>query len=444
MRRRRGEGGRQGMPRTLRARCARMAVTAIAVALLASACTSDFGGSARFLFGRSGDGIAQPVSIQVTGLEPDEPVVLRAQAHIGSGSWSSRAVYMVPPDGRIQLSTQEPVAAPYPRPDPAGLLWSMTGPPLSQQQLEAEWAFGSLDVGFTAEQGGRLVASTVLHRPPLATGTRDRDVLGSDLAATGDPDASGFAPTARVGALVSALPTPVDLRPGVILIDGDEGGASGAFAAHMIASAGFPVFVLPAFVPAGQIPGSAALSVETFDAALAWFSSLAIVDEDRIFVYGTGAASALALWFAANEPSRIHGAIAADGATALQCTSASGSPLLIQHGLPLPCANPDRTIAGTDILPLVRIPGPLVLACGTGDRLLPTACAWTRAGQLARGNQEGDTFLYAQGAGHDITTPPLLPIGLSDLPPLTAQATEAARAQFWTVVIDKLNGAMRP
>ncbi|WP_285114006.1 acyl-CoA thioesterase/BAAT N-terminal domain-containing protein [Leifsonia sp. fls2-241-R2A-40a] len=427
-----------------RRRALGLTVVGAIIALLLSACAGAAGGGARFVFSRFADRTTEPVAIQVAGLQPAETVVLTARVTTPAGAWSSRAVYDVPANGRIRLWAQEPLAAPYPSPDGAGLLWSLKGPSLSQQQLEAQWAFGAFDVRFSAEQEGRQVASAQLHRAPLAAGTTDRDVLGSDVQATGDPEASGFAPTARVGRLVDSVPTPVDLRPGVILIDGDDGGASGAFAARMIASAGFPVLVLPAFVPAGQIPGSAALSVETFDSALSWFSSLPIVDEDRIFVYGTGRASSLALWFAANDPDRIHGAFAATGATALQCTSAAGSPLLIQHGRPLPCANPERTIAGTDILPLQRISGPLVLACGTADRLLPTACDWTRAGESARGEEDGDAFLYAQNAGHDITTPPLLPIGLSDLPPATAQATETARTAFWQLVLGKLTGAVRP
>lgn len=425
-------------------RMLRAATVAVVVALTAAACSAGAGGGPRFAFSRFGDGMTRPIGVQLSGLEPGHPVVVTARARTSAGWYSSRAVYAVPPDGRVRLWSQEPLAAPFPRPDSAGLLWSLRGPSMSQDQLVAQWVFGSLDVRLTAEQDGRTIASAPLHRSALAAGTRDRDVLGSDLIGSGDPVASAIAPTARVGSLVEAVPTPVDLRPGVIVVDGDDGGAAGVFAARMIASAGFPVFVLPAFVPAGQIPGSAALSVETFDAALSWFSSLPIVDEARVFVYGTGRASSLALWFASHEPGRIHGAFAASGATALQCTSPAGSPLLIQHGRPLPCANPERTIAGTDILPLQRIPGPVVLACGTADRQLPTACDWTRAGASVRGNADGDAVLYAEGAGHDITTPPNLPIGLSDLPPATAQATEEARGTFWAIVVGRLTGAIRP
>lgn len=427
----------------MRRRLLRALVAVSALAAVLSGCAAAGGGGARIRFSLFGDGMSQPFGVRLTGLQPGEPVVVSVEARTPAGPLSSRAVYAVPPDGRVQLWSQEPISGPYPRPDGSGLLWSLTGPSLSQRQLEQQWVHGALDLRFRAEQAGLAVATATLHRAPLAAGTSDREVLGSDLIATGDPEASGLAAPAKVGLLVESVPTPVDLRPGVIVIDGDDDGGSGAFAAHQIAAAGFPVFVLPAFVPEGRIAGSAALSVETFDAALTWFSSLPIVDEGRVFVYGSGPSSALALWFASHDPERVHGVFAASGATALQCTSEAGSPLLIQHGLPLPCANPERTIAGTDILPLQRIPGPVVLACGTADRLLPTACDWTRAGERARGKRDGDAFLYSQGAAHEISTPPELPIGLSDLPPATAQATEHARVAFWQVVLARLAGAMR-
>jgi dienelactone hydrolase len=426
-------------PRLLRA-----LVAVVAFAAVLSGCASAGAGGARIQFSRFGDGMAQPVGVLLTGLEPSQPVVVTARAHTGTGDLSSRAVYAVPPDGRVQLWSQEPISAPYPRPDGAGLLWSLVGPSLSQRQLERQWVYGALDLRFTAEQGGRVVATADLNRTPLAAGTSDREILGSDLIGTGAPESSGLAPSAQVGTLVMSVPTPVELRPGVIVVDGDADGGSGAFAAHEIAAAGFPVFVLPAFVPEGRIAGSAALSVETFDASLNWFSALPIVDADRVFVYGTGPSSSLALWFASHEPARVHGVFAASGATAMQCTSEAGSPLLIQNGLPLPCANPDRTIAGTDLLPLQRVSGPVVLACGTADRLLPTACDWTRAGERVRGTRDGDAFLYARGADHEISTPPELPIGLSELPPATAQATEDARVAFWQLVLARLAGAIRP
>ena len=153
-------------------RRASLALLAAAVALAVSACGAGAEGGPRILFSGFGEGMTQPVGVQLTGLEPGHPVVVDARARTAGGTLSSRAVYAVGPNGRVRLWSQEPLSAPYPRPDGSGLLWSMTGPSLSQQQLESQWVFHGLDVRYTAQQDGRPVASEVLHRVALAAGTR--------------------------------------------------------------------------------------------------------------------------------------------------------------------------------------------------------------------------------------------------------------------------------
>lgn len=399
-------------------------------------------GGPRIVVDRFGNGVADPVAISVTGLRPGESVVLRAEAKTATGTLTSRAVYAVPPDGRVELWTQQPVTAPYVRPDGAALLWSMTGTPLAQSDLERTWALGGVTIRIDAEQQGRPVASTELRRSPLAAQSVERAIHVSDLMSGGG--AKGATGSMLAGRLFTPLPTLVHPRPAVIVVDGDEGGSSGAFAARRIAALGFPVFVLPAFGPAGQIPGSAALSVEAFDVARDWLAARPGVNPGRIVVYGTGAAAPLALWLAAEEPGRVYTAIAASGPTALLCTSAAGTPLLIDRGQPVPCESPDQPVAETPLLPLSDIIGPILLACGGGDQTLPSACEWMRAGVAARGPRGADELLAAPGAAHDIATPPLLPIGLDDLPPATAQATEDARVAFWSRVTDLLERVVEP
>ena len=441
------------------------AVVAVAAAAALAGCVVPAGG-ARILVARFGNGAADPVVVSLTGLKPGQDVVLRATATTVAGTWTSRAVYAVPPTGRVELASQQPIAAPYVRPDAAALFWSMRGPSLSQPELERAWAEAPVRVELTAEQGGARVAAAELQRSPLAAQSVERTVTAADLdpaasaGAASGADLSGPGPAApglstpepstldpealQAGTLFTPLPTLVYPHPGVILIDGDDGAASGAFAARRIAAIGFPVLVLPAFGPEGQIPGSAALSVEAFDAARAWLARRPGVDPDRIVVYGTGRAAPLALWFAASEPRTVYGAIAASGPTAELCASSSGAPTLLNEGRPVPCASPNRRIADTPILPLSRIPGPLLLACGTADELLPSACDWTRAGADERGVRAAGETLIAQGAAHELSAPPMLPIGLDDLPAATAQATEDARVAFWSRVTALLEGATGP
>lgn len=445
-----GGGLRVGHPGGLR--LGRVACAAVALAAAVAAlcgCAPAPAGGARILADRFGDGVSDPVSISLTGLRPGVDVVLTAEAGVASGTgpgpggWSSRAVFAVPPDGTVRVWSQQAVTAPWVRPDGGAPLWSMTGPSLSQADLERTWAQSAVTVRLTAEQEGRRVAATTIHRSALAAQSVERDIFTSDLLGSSGASPGGTIGAERVGRLFSPLPALVHARPAVLVVDGDDGGASGAFAARRIAELGFPVFVLPAFGPEGQIPGSAALSVEAFDAARAWLATRPGVDPQRIIVYGTGRAAPLALWFASSEPGEVYGAIAASGPTALLCTSAAGTPVLYAEGRPVACANPERTIADTPILPLARIPGPVLLACGTDDQLLPSACDWQRAGVAARGGRGEGEALTAVGAAHDIATPPLLPIGLDALPPATAQATEDARTAFWSRVTALLEAVIR-
>ncbi|WP_426623117.1 acyl-CoA thioesterase/BAAT N-terminal domain-containing protein [Leifsonia sp. McL0607] len=429
-------------------RRARATVVVLAAAAALSGCVTAPAGGAQIVVARFGNGTADPVVVSVTGLRPGQDVVLTATASTLAGEWHSRALYAVPPTGMVDTSSQQPITAPYVRPDAGALLWSMSGPPVSQTQLERAWAEGPVRIALTAQQQGVQVATTHVQRLPLAAQSAERDVSVADLTrgdgAAGDavPPANG--PGLRVGTLYTPLPTLVHPRPGVLLIDGDDGAAAGAFAARRIAAIGFPVLTLPAFGPEGQLPGSAALSVQTFDAARAWLARRPGVDPDRIVVYGTGPAAPLALWFATNEPALVYGAIAASGPTAELCASAAGAPSLLDEGRPVPCADPDRAIADTPILALDRIPGPLLLACGTADELLPSACDWISAGAAARGSRAaGDTF-FADGSADELSAPPLIPVGLSDLPPQTAQATEDARVAFWSRVTALLEGAIGP
>ena len=415
-----------------------------AVAALSGCVTAPAGG-AQIVVARFGNATADPVVVSVTGLRPGQDVVLTASATTLAGEWRSRALYAVPPTGTVDTASQQPITAPYVRPDAAAMFWSMSGPSVSQAELERAWAEGPVRIALTAQQQGVRVATTEVQRSPLASQSVERDVSIADLtrdAPAGDAVPPATGPGLRVGTLFTPLPTLVHPRPAVLLIDGDDDAASGAFAARRIAAIGFPVLTLPAFGPEGQLPGSAALSVQTFDAARAWLSRRAGVDPDRIVVYGTGPAAPIALWFAANEPGAVYGAIAASGPTAGLCASSSGAPTLLDDGRPVPCADPSRTIADTPILPLSRIPGPLLLACGTADELLPSACDWTSAGAAARGPRAAGETLFADGSADELSAPPMLPIGLRDLPPQTAQATEDARVSFWSRVTALLEGAI--
>ena len=429
------------------ARRSRIAAAALALLCLAgtlAGCGTASGpAGARFLVVGS-SGVLDPLAITVVGLTPGQDVVLSARAETVAGPWTSRAVYPVPVSGVVALGIARPLLASYTRPDADGLLWSLDGPSLSQRQLDQTWAAGAVRIRLFATQAGKAVAQASIVREGLGQQSAVRDVYAGDVTqwtGQGAPGGSVFDTT--IGRYFSPTPPAEPTRPAVIVIDGDDGGASGAFLAGAIAASGFPAFVLPAFGPADQIPGSAAMTVESFDAAVTWLARRPAVDEQRIFVLGSGRAAPLALWFAVNRPTEVFGAIAASGPAASLCASAGGSPLLIDHGRPVDCEDPGRPVSDTTLLPLDRIPGPVLLACGTRDELVPDACGWQDAAALVRGPIPGDVFLRAAGAGHTVSTPPLLPVGLDGAAPAAAQATEDARAVFWSDTLALLRDASR-
>ncbi|WP_345763707.1 acyl-CoA thioesterase/bile acid-CoA:amino acid N-acyltransferase family protein [Diaminobutyricibacter sp. McL0608] len=408
-----------------------------------SACTADAGTpGTRFVIGQLNAITTDPVTISLVGLQPGLDVTVAATVAKAGQHWRSRAIYPVPPSGAVDLGAARPSLAPYPAADASGLLWSLEGPPQTQAQLEHLWAGGDIDIELMASEGGHVVATTKIHRPGLAGFATVTPVFAGDVIrnAMGKP-MGGTAYDLRIGTFYRPAALETGRKPAVVLIDGDDGGSSAPFIAGQLALAGFPTFVLPAFGPEGQIPGSSALSVESFDAGLSWLRSQPNIDPQRIFTFGSWRASPLALWLASNEPQRIYGAIGASGATALLCTSESGTAIITHDGVGVPCEDPGRTIADMSLIRLDRIPGPVLLACGETDETLGNACSWLGAGVSVRGSRPGDEFIRAPGAGHEITVPPMLPIGLAGLDPKTAQATESARVAFWSGVVLMLQAA---
>lgn len=428
-------------------RASTIAASAVAI-VLTSALAGCVGGSAsvpaHFVIDQPRSGITDPVAISLVGLQPDETVVLTATTRTTTGPWESRAVYSVPPSGIVDLHSDKPLIAPYARADQAGLLWTMQGPSLSQVQLEDVWAISDRDIRLVATQGGREVAATTVYRTGFGHQVSVQFVFAGDLIRGAQNTAPGGTTfDVRIGTFYDPDPRLVSRRPAVLLIDGDDGGGSAAFVASQLASSGYPTFVVTAFGPEGQIPGSAALSAENLDNGLTWLQRQHDVDPARVFTYGTWRASQLALWYATHRPGAVFGAFAASGTTALLCTSSAGSAVLTEDGEPVPCEDPQRTIADTAQLRLDRIPGPLLLACGERDEILANACEWLGAGRIARGERPGDIYLVARGAAHSISTPPVVPVGLQGLSPAVAQATEDARAQFWADVRGILSAETR-
>ncbi len=406
----------------------RLAALIAAVGLLAAlvACTTGGGTQlgARFVVSKDPSASWWPLDIWVERLVPGHQVTVAASANSG-GRWTSRATYGVPANGVVDLGTAIPELAPFRRPDAMGLFWSLARSDAGVTTSNGGWGDGTVTIDLTASVDGRVVAHYAVHRMGF----------GSIVASNAVFD-SGF-----LGDFFWPAFESIGLKPAVLVLDGaDNGMQSGVLAAAQIAGFGYPTLALSSFGSAGGAQ-SGTLHAETLVAALSWLRAQPGVDQDRVFVFGASRAAPLALWAAVQYPDLVYGAIAPSGTSGVICTSPVPVPAITIGGAWVPCTTGTNTVRAADVLPLQQILGPIVLACGGADETLPNACDWMSAGERARGNQFGDTFLRASGSTHALYIPPYTPLFLP--PSAAAQVTEDARVAFWRAVEHTLLAASR-
>jgi dienelactone hydrolase len=403
------------------------AIAALGLLVSLAACTTAGPAQAGAHFVVSKDPSASwwPLDIWVEGLAPGHTVTISARAQ-SSGLWTSKATYGVPADGVVDLGTASPLLAPFSQPDAMGLFWSLARTNAGSSSANSGWSDGTVTVDLTATVDGRAVAGYAVHRMGLGT------IVGSHAVFD-----SGF-----LGDFFSPTGSSVGLQPAVLVLDGaDSGMQSGVLAAAQIAGFGYPALALSSFGSAGGVLAQGTLHAETLLAALSWLRAQPGVDDDRVFVFGASRAAPLALWAAVQYPDEVYGAIAPSGTTGVICTSPVPVPAITIGGAWVPCTTGAKDVRPADVLALAQVRGPIVLACGGKDEVLPNACDWMTAGEDARGNQLGDTFLRATGSTHALYIPPYSPLYLPISP--AAQATENARVAFWSAVERTLRGASR-
>jgi dienelactone hydrolase len=397
---------------------ARTALVAVVSALLAglAGCVPGGAGGARFAVAADPTGVWEPVHIAVVGLPPGERVTIAATARVGAG-WSSRAVYAVPPDGRVDLDRQAPVEAPFAGIDPMGLFWTMRsadGAPATSGQT---WGGATLAVDLAATVRGIRVATARVHRVGLDAAAPARAVFDDGLSA------DYFTPV--LGS--------EGLRPGILVLDGtDPGTPTGVLAAATLSAMGYPALDLATYGAAGQLEPRRSVPAERLLAAVDWLKAQPGVDDQRIFVMGTSRGAQLALWLAVAHPGLVYGAIAPGGTTGLVCPSPVPSPAITVGGAWVPCVTGTNDVRAASVLDLGRIPGPVVLGCAGRDEQLANGCAWLDEAARTRPAWPGDAYVRAAGAAHLFYTPPYSPL---DLPEgAAAQPTERAREAVWRAI----------
>lgn len=452
MRRRRGDGneGRRPLVRSPRRRrlaaLTTVVASAAALALAATGCTAatDAAGGPRFVTPPliHYTSVLWPVPLQLVGAEPGSRLRIAATLTTGHGSWRSSATYTVPAGGVLDLAAARPQLAPFAAPDSAGLFWALDGPELSGDALATQWMHDTLPVTLSAFDADRLVAARTFELQGLADGLAPRTLSTRDFAAAGAPslprETHEDQPVAQFWS-ASSVERPI--TPAVLMFDDPSPGASSAFAAPLLARFGASVLVLPVSSAPDGVRATSVVDSTTVADALAWLAAQQGVDARNVYAYGTGVAEPLALWAATRFPTRLHGVFAAGGAPQLLCLPSGSTAPAFEGGAGLPCRVAPGPVSASSVLPLDRVPGPVVLACGDRDAVLPSACSGQAALSAVRGVRAGDSIQRDERAGHAVTVPPGLPVAL----PLhhagepagsgaDAQSTEQARIAFWNAV----------
>jgi dienelactone hydrolase len=360
------------------------------------------------------DGLVdERLSIQVTGLPPRQPAVIRAQAQdIDGRLWQSFAGFYADEKGTIDLSRQEPVNGDYAGIKEMGLILSMDLPISQRKGARFTYHYSEpILVRFSVESNGQEVASTLVTRrwgyPDLIVQkVRENGLLGT------------YFQPARNGPF-----------PGLIILGGSEGGLTTQEAAAQFASHGYAVMGLAYFGIEGLPELLEEIPIEYFKKAIDWMASNPNVLEDKIGLVGTskGAEAALIVgsfysqikFVVGYSPSSvvwssIYGSKKSSWSyqdSPLPCIGPGGDPTYRPpREYPIrPVINYLYRLKNTNevqkaMIPVERINGPVLLISGKDDQLFPSFTMSEMVMERLRINNHPLEFkhLAYENAGHQI------------------------------------------
>jgi hypothetical protein len=308
----------------------------------------------------------QPVRVSMAGLRADHAATVTATAKDVIGvTWSSAADFRTSADGTLSLN-QAPVAGSYAGANPMGLFQFMApddprplgfGSPLS----------GTYVVRLEAKVDGRTVATaTATRRSPQAVGVTTKKL------------------TVPADGLYGVLYRPKDTttrKPALLVFGGSEGGLSYPVQekAALLAAHGYPTLALAYFDAPGLPKDLAAIPLEYFRTALTVLRAQPGVDTDHLLVTGR-------ILGRRGQPAG-GGHVPGPG----QRGDRRGAQLLRRRGAvheDQVVLDPERTGAAVragqpvrragsgggpeDHIPVDRIRGPILLACGELDLEWPS------------------------------------------------------------------------
>jgi dienelactone hydrolase len=369
---------------------------ALSVALALSALPSDpvTGQTARFEITPASVLIDERFRVALEGLNPGQEVTIRMDGN--DGVWHSTISVRSDDRGRVELA------------DPMKLVWSATGDrPAAgvRQPTSPAWTF-------TAETGGRVIATQTILRRAVAENVRvvplrERGLVG-----------------------VMYYPPGAGPHPAMIVLPGSQGGLPGPGAhAGGLASHGYAVLALAYFNADGLPPLLQKIPLEYFATAVEWLKSQPSVDHARIGVLGTSRGGELALLLGATYPSSFRVVVANVPSSVVWpgLGDNSEAPAWTLNGKAVPSVpsrftSADLALSGRDRflrrlndtaavaraeIAVERIDAPLLLFSGKDDQLWPSDIFAERVVRRLEAHQfkhPVEHYSY-EHAGHQMTRP---------------------------------------
>lgn len=227
-----------------------------------------------------------PLAIRLTGFEPYERVMVRAQTRGDDfgRAWASFAVFETDGHGSVDLAQQAPLAGSHENVDPMGLIWSMELDPAAEEECYfRKRTLDSMQIGLSAEVDSEVVAGAQVERLFLAPGETRVEVSEEGL----------------VGVFFG--PPGPGLHPGVIVLGGADGGIL-EHGAALLAARGYAALALGYF-GTGSLPSEPReIPLEYFGRAVGWLRARPQVDGDAVSLIGTSLGGLFGLLAAVTYP----------------------------------------------------------------------------------------------------------------------------------------------
>jgi dienelactone hydrolase len=314
--------------------------------------------------------VDQPVAVTVQGLPAGAQTTLTARATDADGStWSSSAQFTATSAGEVSLN-QPSLGGSYTGVNPMGL-FTLMAPPSDSSPDWFLYPDAGFDVTLQASVDGRVAAeASVPRQVPTAVGVTEQQLRPSKGGIYGNL----YLPKHTSGK-----------HPGVLVFGGSGGGLTTSMAAALLAAHGYPSLALAYFKAPGLPQTLNNIPLEYFTNALEVLRAQPGVDPDHVLVAGESRGGEAALLLGAHFPQLVNGVLAGVPSSVVNPGWPDTSqPAWTLRGRPLPAVSPSEFGQPTPpgkaraVIPVERIHGSILLACGEQDLVWPS-CGYAEA-----------------------------------------------------------------